>query len=290
VKTPCGRSLQPASRSRRCSGATASFEGSVANLPPTSALDWFSLAGRIAFVSGSSRGIGFAIAQAMARAGATVVLNGRDHSTLEEKARELAEQGLRVETCSADMQDEKAILSAIDDVVRRLGRIDILVNNAGAIHRAPLQETPTDEWRRVLDLNLTGAFISSRAAARSMTAAGFGRIINIASILAVVGRATVTSYVASKHGLVGLTRSIAAEFGERGITCNAIAPGYIRTEINVALQNDPAFDQMVRSRTPLRRWGSPEDVAGAAVFLASGAAGYVNGHVLVVDGGMTSTI
>jgi len=252
--------------------------------------DLFSLQGRVAFVTGSSRGIGFAIAEALAGAGATVVLNGRDPATLAPRREQLSARGLKVDSWAADLQSEAAIVDAIAEVSRRHGRLDILVNNAGAIHRAPLEEMPAGEWRRVLELNLTSAFLGSRQAAPIMAANGYGRIINTASILSLVGRATVAPYVASKHGLVGLTRAVAAELGGRGITCNAIAPGYIRTEINVALQNNAAFDQMVRSRTPLGRWGEPHDVAGAAVFLASAAAGYVNGHVLVVDGGMIETL
>ena len=253
-------------------------------------LDIFSLKGRVAFITGSSRGIGYAIAETMALAGATVILNGRDPATLAARASALQSRGLEAAVCAADVQDEAAIARAIDETATRHRRLDILVNNAGSIHRGPFTEIPTAEWRRVLELNLTAAFFASRQAARVMAANGYGRIINTASIMAIVGRATIAPYVASKHGLVGLTRSMAAELGGKAITCNAIAPGYIRTEINVALQNDPAFDSMVRSRTPLGRWGEPQDIAGTAVFLASAAAGYVNGHVLVVDGGMTETL
>jgi gluconate 5-dehydrogenase len=253
-------------------------------------LDIFSLEGRVALVTGSSRGIGYAIAETMARAGATVILHARDLATLAPKVQALAALGLKAESCVADVLDEVALADAIDKVASRHDRLDILVNNAGAIHRAPLTETPIVEWRRVLDVNLTSAFLASREAARIMTRNGYGRIINTASILGIVGRATVASYAASKHGLVGLTRSMAAELGGKGVTCNAIAPGYIRTEMNIALQHDPAFDILVRTRTPLGRWGEPRDVAGAAVFLASAAAAYVNGHVLVVDGGMVETL
>jgi gluconate 5-dehydrogenase len=170
------------------------------------------------------------------------------------------------------------------------GGIDILVNNAGIIHRAPLSEFAEEKWRNVLNVNLTAPFLLAQAVAPGMVQQGWGRIINIASIMGQIGRATIPAYVSSKHGLVGLTKTLAIELGPHGVTVNAINPGYFATELNIPLMADADFDAMVKGRTPLGRWGDPAELAGAAVFLASDAGGYVNGASLTVDGGMTASL
>jgi gluconate 5-dehydrogenase len=250
----------------------------------------FSLAGRVALVTGASRGLGLAMAEGMAAAGATVVLNGRHVDSLRAAAEQVRATGGATDIAVFDVADEKAAVAAVGEIARRHGRIDILVNNAGIVSRAPLGESKTADWQRVIDVNLTALYVLAREAARTMIERRWGRIVNVGSIMSLIGRATIPSYVAAKHGVAGLTKSLAAELGQHGITANAIAPGYFTTEINTALKENPDFDRLIVSRTPLRRWGEPKELAGAAVFLASDAASYVNGHVLVVDGGMTTTL
>jgi gluconate 5-dehydrogenase len=247
----------------------------------------FSLSGQVALVTGASRGFGLEIAKLFAEAGATVVLNGRYRDTLQEAAGAL---GGKADIAAFDVADTEASTAAVAEVEKRHGKLDILVNNAGTNIRKPLAEVTLQDWRTVLDTNLTGAFALARAAALGMAQRGHGRIINIGSVLSILGRANIAAYTASKHGIVGFTKSFAAELGASGVTCNAIAPGYFETELNRPLMDDPAFVSFVNQRTPLRRWGKPHELSGAALFLASPAASYVNGHVLAVDGGMTTTI
>ena len=249
--------------------------------------DRFSLAGRVALVTGSSRGLGWAVARGFAEHGATVVLNGRDRAALEPRAAEL---GGESDVAAFDVADPEACERAVAGIVERRGRLDILVNNAGITHRQPTAEFPTERWRRVMDVNLTAPFVLAREAAKDMQRRRWGRIVNIASVLSLVARPTIPPYVASKHGLIGLTRAFAVEFGPQGITSNAIAPGYFLTEFNTPLKANPEFDRMVTTRTPAGRWGDPDELVGAAVFLASDAAAYVNGATLTVDGGMTAAL
>lgn len=253
-------------------------------------LEQFSLKGRVALVTGASRGLGLAMAESLAAAGAHVVLNGRDARTLQPCADRLTGQGRPASIAPFDVADERAATTAVQEIVRRQGRIDILINNAGTVVRSPLEQSRTADWQRVIDVNLTALYVLARECARSMAAQRWGRIINISSIMGQIGRATIPSYVAAKHGVAGLTKALAAELGPKGITCNAIGPGYFATEINAELQNNPDFDRMIRTRTPLGRWGKPEELGGAVVFLASDAGSYVNGHLLIVDGGMTETL
>jgi len=249
--------------------------------------DRFSLDGRIALVTGSSRGLGWSIAKGFAEAGATVIVNGRERATLEPRAAEL---GGAADVACFDAGDPAACESGIAEIVRRHGRLDILVNNAGITHREPAATFPTERWQRVVDVNLTACFVLSREAANAMAARGRGRIINIASVLAQVARPTIPAYVATKHGLIGLTKAFAVEFGPKGVTANALAPGYFLTDFNLTLKANAEFDRMVTTRTPVGRWGDPDELAGAAIFLASDAGAYVNGATLFVDGGMTAAM
>lgn len=248
----------------------------------------FDLSGQVALITGASRGFGLEIAKLFSEAGATVILNGRYPEALQAAAKSLP-QG-KSDIAAFDVADTNASTAAVATIEKTRGKLDILVNNAGTNIRKPLAEVTLEDWRTVLDTNLTGAFALARAAGLGMARRGHGRIINIGSVLSILGRANIAAYTASKHGIVGFTKSFAAELGASGVTCNAIAPGYFETELNRPLMNDPAFVAFVNQRTPLRRWGKPAELAGAALFLASPAASYVNGHVLAVDGGLTTTI
>jgi len=250
----------------------------------------FSLHDRVALITGASRGLGWAIAEAMATAGASVILCGREAATLEPRVEALRARGLVASAAAFDVADRAAAAGAVGAAVEAHGRLDILVNNAGIQHREPLVEMDDAGWDRVIETNLSACFVLARAAARHMIARGHGRIINTASIMGPMARPTVAAYVAAKGGLVALTRALAVELGPEGIACNAIAPGFITTEMTRALEEDPEFDAYIRARVPLRRWGAPADIAGAAVYLASDAASYVNGHVLFVDGGLTVAV
>ena len=252
--------------------------------------DLFSLTGKVALVTGGSRGLGRAMAEALAAAGAHVVLNARDQAALERAAAGIAAIGGKASVAPFDVNDETAVRRAMADVRAAHGGIDILINNAGIVARGLIAQSRTADWRRVVETDLTSLYVMAREAAAIMAGRAGGRIVNIASIMGLVGRPTIASYIAAKHGVIGLTRALAAEFGPQGIACNAIAPGYFATDINAELRRDEKFNSMVKARTPLGRWGEPSELGGAVVFLASAAASYVNGHVLVVDGGVTATL
>jgi len=250
----------------------------------------FSLRDRVAFVTGASRGLGFAIAEGLSEAGATVVLNGRDKKSLESAADSLRERGLTADIVRFDVGDFNAARSAIESIVERYDHLDILVGNAGFQHPAPLGSWERTEWNRLLDINLSACFFLAQEASVHMRSRMYGRIIFIASIANLLGRSTIHGYTAAKSGLAGITRSLAAELGQYGITCNSISPGYFETDLTKPLLNDATFVSGINSRIPIGRWGLPHEIAGAAVFLASDAASYITAHELVVDGGFTRTM
>ena len=250
----------------------------------------FSLNGRVALVTGASRGLGLAMATALAEAGAAVVLNGRVEASLAAQTEALKQRGLKAEAAAFDVTDEAAAQAAVDAIIARHGHLDILIGNAGLQHRGAIGEWTVSDWDRLLTINLRACFFLAQRVAVPMKKQRFGRIIFTTSITGILGRATIHAYVASKAGLAGITRSIAAELGEHNITCNAISPGYFETELNAGLLADPAFVQRVNSRVALRRWGKPSELAGAAVFLASDAASYITAQQLVIDGGLTQTM
>jgi gluconate 5-dehydrogenase len=251
----------------------------------------FDLAGKTALVTGSSTGLGLAMARGLAEAGATVVLNGRDGTKLAVTAKAFEAEGHRVLTRAFDVADEAAVRGVFEGFDAESVAIDILVNNAGIQLRKPMVELATDDWRRVIETNLTAAFQVGREAARRMIARGRGgKIINIGSVMSEVARATIAPYAAAKGGIKLLTRSMAAEWARHNIQANAIGPGYIATELNRALLDDPKFDAWVKGRTPSGRWGRPEDLVGVTVFLASAASDYVNGQIVYVDGGLLAVL
>lgn len=252
--------------------------------------DLFSLDNKVALVTGSSRGLGFAMAEALAQHGATVVLNGRDADSVAGAVDKLKDAGLDAAARPFDVNDADATVANVKEVGDTFGRLDILVNNAGIQHRQPLTDWKDVDFQNVLSTNLTSCFRLSREAARIMLEQKHGRIISTGSVAGILARPTIHGYIAAKAGLHGITRSLAAELGSHGITVNAIAPGYFATEMNTALLDNREFTAWVEQRTPLGRWAQPEEIGGAVVFLASDAASYVNGHVLAVDGGLSVSL
>ncbi len=250
----------------------------------------FSLAGKVALVTGGGRGLGFAMAQGLARAGASVFLNGRDARALGRAAKALQAEGLQAQALAFDVADTAAGERALRRLVRGAGRLDILVNNVGQRDRRSIDALAPEDFARLLQVDLVGAFALCRLAAPVMKEHGFGRIINVTSITADLARPGDPGYPAAKAGLEALTRALAADLGPHGITCNAISPGFFATETNQPMLDNPAVGPPYARRVPIGRWGNPDEIAGAAVFLASGAASYVNGHTLVVDGGVSATL
>lgn len=255
-----------------------------------SARTLFDLGGRTALVTGSTRGLGRAIAEGMGEAGASLVVNGRNSEATEAAAAEMRAAGLNARAAAFDVTDESAVMAAFAQLDSDGIEIDILVNNAGIQHRQPMVELSLEDWQRVIDTNLTSAFLMGREAAKRMIPRGYGKVINIGSLTSELARATVAPYTVAKGGIRLLTKSMAAEWAQHGIQANAIGPGYMLTEMNEALTSNPEFDAWVKSRTPTGRWGRPDELVGTAIYLASRASDYVCGQLIFVDGGMISVL
>lgn len=256
----------------------------------------FDLTGKVALITGASYGIGFAIAKAYAKAGATIVFNDIKQELVDKGIAAYEEEGIKAHGYVCDVTDEDAVNNLVATIEKEVGVIDILVNNAGIIKRIPMHEMSASDFRQVIDVDLNAPFIVSKAVIPSMIKKGHGKIINICSMMSELGRETVSAYAAAKGGLKMLTRNIASEYGEYNIQCNGIGPGYIATpqtaplrEIQPDGERHP-FDKFIIAKTPAARWGTPEDLEGPAVFLASDASDFVNGHILYVDGGILAYI
>jgi 2-deoxy-D-gluconate 3-dehydrogenase len=245
----------------------------------------FGLRGKVALVTGSSQGLGKAMARALAQAGADVIINGRDAAKLAPVVGENSGLGVKATAIAADLGKREDVQRLIEQAIAWQGHLDILVNNAGIIKRAPAADHSDADWDLVLNVNLDGVFVACRAAGKHMLARGSGKIINIASLLTFFGGITVPGYAASKGAVGQLTKALSNEWSGKGVNVNAIAPGYMRTDNTAALQADPVRSKEILSRIPANRWGEPSDLEGAIVFLASSASDYLSGHVMAVDGG-----
>ena len=248
----------------------------------------FDLSGRTALVTGASKGIGFALAGALASAGARVVLNARDEARLAEARIALAAQGYAVEVAAFDVTDAAAVEAGVARVEAEVAAIDILVNNAGMQHRTPFAEFPLDGWRRLMATNVDSVFFVGRAVAQRMVARGRGKIINVCSVQSELARPGIAPYTATKGAVKMLTKGMAVDLGRHGIQVNGLGPGYFKTELTQALVDDATFTAWLANRTPAGRWGEVHELAGAAIFLASDASSFVSGHILYVDGGITA--
>jgi len=250
----------------------------------------FNLEGRLALVTGSSAGIGFGLARALGQAGAAIVLNGRNPAKLEQAAAQLRSEGLQVSARGFDVSDASAVQAGIAEIEAGIGAIDILVNNAGMQRRMPLHDFPVADWHELMRTNVDSVFLVGQAVARHMIPRGRGKIINICSVQSELGRPGIAPYTASKGAVKMLTKGMAIDWGQHGIQVNGLGPGYFKTELTQALVDNRDFTAWLVGRTPSRRWGDVEDLVGAAVFLASDASNFVNGHILYVDGGVTATL
>lgn len=253
-------------------------------------LSLFSLEGKVALVTGSGQGIGLALAEGLSEAGAHVVLNGRDKAKLERAQQALGRAGRKASIAPFDVTDQKAVEAGVAAIEAEIGPIDILINNAGMQKRAPITEFPVEGWHEVMNTNLHSVFYVTQAVTKRMVPRKRGKVISIGSVMSELGRATIIPYTASKGAVKMMTRGLAAELGKHNIQANAIGPGYFATEINAALIADEAFTNWVCSRTPAGRWGETKELVGAAIFLSSTASDYVNGHLLMVDGGLTAVV
>ena len=258
--------------------------------------EMFSLEGKVAWVTGASYGIGFAIAGVYAQAGAKIAFNDITQELVDKGLEAYKQAGITAKGYVCDVTDEEAVMKTNAQISKDLGPVDILVNNAGIIKRIPMHEMPASDWRKVIDIDLTAPFIVAKAVLPSMMVRKSGKIINICSMMSELGRETVSAYAAAKGGLKMLTRNIASEYGKYNIQCNGIGPGYIATPQTAPLRERQAdgsrhpFDSFIVAKTPAERWGNTEDLEGPALFLASKASDFVNGHVLYVDGGILAYI
>ena len=250
----------------------------------------FSLSGAVCLVTGSSAGIGLALARGLAEAGGRVVVNGRTQATVERAVEAMRADGLEAAPAVFDVTDPAQIAAAVARVEAEVGPIDVLINNAGIQRRGPLEDYSEDTWRELMSVNLDSVFFVSKAVAKPMIARKRGRIINIGSVQSELARLNIAPYTASKGGVKMLTRGMATDWGRHGLRVNAIAPGYFKTELNKALVEDEKFSAWLTGRTPMGRWGDVEELVGAAIFLASNASSFVNGHILYVDGGITACL
>ena len=253
-------------------------------------MELFDLTGRVAFVTGSSKGIGLAMAQALGSAGATVVLNAREKDRLDMARASLERDGITAHAMPFDVTDPDAVTAGVAAIEREIGPIAILVNNAGIQHRTPLQDFPLEAWRRIVSVNLDSVFFVGQAVAKHMIGRGRGKIINICSVQSELARPGIAPYTATKGAVKMLTKGMATDWGRLGLQVNGIGPGYFQTELNQALVDDPAFSSWLATRTPMGRWGKVHELAGAAIFLASDASSFINGHILYVDGGITASL
>ena len=250
----------------------------------------FDLSGHRALVTGSSQGIGFALAQGLAEHGASVILNGRDGSKLAAAANSLRQAGHAVAVSDFDVTDADAVKRGVDTIEQTVGPIDILINNAGMQFRTPLEAFPVDRWEQLLKTNVSSVFYVGQAVARHMIDRGRGKIVNIASVQSELARPGIAPYTASKGAVKNLTRGMCADWAKYGLQINALAPGYFKTPLNQALVESAEFSSWLEKRTPAARWGNVDELVGAAVFLSSRASSFVNGHTLYVDGGITTSL
>lgn len=250
----------------------------------------FDLSGRIALVTGSSAGIGLALALGLGRAGARVVLNGRHQDKIANAAQKLRNEGVSVFEMPFDVTDSTAVRAAVEEIETGIAPIDILINNAGMQRRGPLEDYPEETWHELMTTNVDSVFYVSQAVARKMIPRGRGKIINICSVQSELGRPSIAPYTATKGAVKMLTKGMAIDWGKHGLQVNGIGPGYFKTELNQALVDDKSFSDWLIARTPSRRWGELEDLVGAAVFLASDASNFVNGQIIYVDGGVTASL
>lgn len=250
----------------------------------------FDLSGLRALVTGSSQGIGYALADGLAAHGAEVVLNGRDKARLDAAVRQLTAAGARVSASDFDVTDAQAVRQGVDEIESNLGPIDILINNAGMQFRTALEDFPVDRWEQLLKTNVSSVFYVGQAVAKQMIGRGRGKIINIASVQSELARPGIAPYTATKGAVKNLTRGMCTDWARHGLQVNAIAPGYFKTPLNQALVDNPEFSSWLEKRTPAARWGNVEELVGAAVFLSGKASSFVNGHTLYVDGGITTSL
>ena len=250
----------------------------------------FDLSGKRALITGSSQGIGLGLAEGLAGAGAEIVLNGRDRTKLENAVASLREKGFKVHGFDFDVTSEESVATAISKIESDVGPIGILINNAGMQFRTPLEDFPPEKFRELMRVNVESAFLVAQAVAGHMIKRGHGKIINVCSVQSELGRPGIAPYTATKGAVKMLTKGMCADWAKYGIQINAIGPGYFRTPLNQALVDNPEFSSWLEKRTPAGRWGEVDELVGAAIFLASGASSFVNGHILYVDGGITSVL